>query len=100
MTATAWGIHATNAHAQANATQGPPVLRIGYQKSAANLVVIKQQGWLLESPQACPLPLRVASDLIPYPLAPRELIELDYFRLIDQKVIRDLVQAVTARGGG
>ena len=27
----------------------------------------------------------------------RELIELDYFRLIDQKVIRDLVQAVTAR---
>jgi uncharacterized protein (TIGR02687 family) len=27
----------------------------------------------------------------------RELIELDYFRLIDQKVIRELVRAVTAR---
>jgi sulfonate transport system substrate-binding protein len=44
VTATAWGIAATRARAQAN--PAPSTLRIGYQKSAANLVIIKQQGWL------------------------------------------------------
>ena len=44
VTATAWGIAMTQARAQTN--PGPVLLRIGYQKSAANLVIIKQQGWL------------------------------------------------------
>lgn len=38
---------------------------------------IRQQGWPLESPQACPVPLQVDRDLIPYPLDPHELIELE-----------------------
>ena len=46
VTASAWGSAATQAHAQSNTNQGPALLRIGYQKSAANLVIIKQQGWL------------------------------------------------------
>ncbi|MDP2017366.1 aliphatic sulfonate ABC transporter substrate-binding protein [Hydrogenophaga sp.] len=50
VTATAWGIAAAKARAQATtgkpASPGPALLRIGYQKSAANLVIIKQLGWL------------------------------------------------------
>lgn len=43
LTASAWGVGAR--HLQAAET-APSQLRIGYQKSAANLVVVKQSGWL------------------------------------------------------
>ncbi len=52
VTATAWGIAAAQARAQtatrtaASPTKAPEQLRIGYQKSAANLVIVKQSGWL------------------------------------------------------
>jgi sulfonate transport system substrate-binding protein len=43
-TAAAWGL---GAHTQARATaDGPAQLRIGYQKSAVNLVILKQEGAL------------------------------------------------------
>lgn len=38
---------------------------------------IQQQQWPLVSPQACPLPLQIGSDLTAYPLSPRELVELE-----------------------
>jgi ABC-type nitrate/sulfonate/bicarbonate transport system substrate-binding protein len=43
-TAAAWGLQ-LQALAQSGAP-APAVLRIGYQKSAANLVIVKQSGWL------------------------------------------------------
>jgi sulfonate transport system substrate-binding protein len=43
-TAAAWGLQ-LQALAQSGAP-APTVLRIGYQKSAANLVIVKQSGWL------------------------------------------------------
>ncbi|PKO43420.1 MAG: aliphatic sulfonate ABC transporter substrate-binding protein [Betaproteobacteria bacterium HGW-Betaproteobacteria-3] len=43
LTASVWGVGAR--HLQA-AEAAPSQLRIGYQKSAANLVVVKQSGWL------------------------------------------------------
>ena len=48
-TAAAWGIAAAErlAHARSTAVANPPEqLRIGYQKSAVNLVILKQQGTL------------------------------------------------------
>lgn len=52
VTATAWGIAAAQASAQTAArpttgpAKAPEQLRIGYQKSAANLVIVKQSNWL------------------------------------------------------
>lgn len=45
LTAATWGLAERAARAQAPA-RAPEQLRIGYQKSAANLVVVKQSGWL------------------------------------------------------
>ncbi len=46
-TAALWGLGLKAAKAQQNAPQPPPAqLRIGYQKSAVNLVILKQQGVL------------------------------------------------------
>lgn len=47
LTAAAWGLVSRTAQAQAPAGKKPlEQLRIGYQKSAANLVIAKQSGWL------------------------------------------------------
>lgn len=46
LTALSWGLAPQAALAQAGDGRAPEVLRIGYQKSAANLVVVKQSGWL------------------------------------------------------
>jgi len=48
VTASAWSVGGPIALAQpARAAEAPlPQLRIGYQKSAANLVIVKQSGWL------------------------------------------------------
>ncbi|MEK9953284.1 MAG: hypothetical protein VW687_14150, partial [Curvibacter sp.] len=45
LTAASWGLAPQAARAQA-ANSAPDVLRIGYQKSAVNLVILKQQGIL------------------------------------------------------
>lgn len=45
-TAFSWALASRYAHAQSPAVQGPDQLRIGYQKSAVNLVILKQQGVL------------------------------------------------------
>jgi len=42
-TLAAWGLHAPLARAQST---GPAQLRIGYQKSAVNLVLAKEHGWI------------------------------------------------------
>jgi len=46
VTAFSWALAGRYAHAQSAAVQGPEQLRIGYQKSAVNLVILKQQGVL------------------------------------------------------
>lgn len=47
LTALSWGLVQQGARAQAIAEKKPlELLRIGYQKSAANLVIVKQAGWL------------------------------------------------------
>jgi sulfonate transport system substrate-binding protein len=46
LTALNWGLASSVARAQAAGTQAPELLRIGYQKSAVNLVILKQQGVL------------------------------------------------------
>ena len=46
VTAFSWALASRYAHSQSAAVQGPEQLRIGYQKSAVNLVILKQQGVL------------------------------------------------------
>ena len=46
VTAFSWSLAGRYAQAQGNPVQGPEQLRIGYQKSAVNLVILKQQGVL------------------------------------------------------
>lgn len=46
LTAISWGLVDRAAQAQSAAVKAPEQLRIGYQKSAVNLVVLKQQGVL------------------------------------------------------
>ncbi len=46
VTAFHWALASRYAHAQSSAVPGPEQLRIGYQKSAVNLVILKQQGVL------------------------------------------------------
>ena len=46
VTAFSWALASRYAHAQNAPVQGPELLRIGYQKSAVNLVILKQQGVL------------------------------------------------------
>ncbi|WP_440109119.1 sulfonate ABC transporter substrate-binding protein [Acidovorax sp. BL-A-41-H1] len=46
VTAFNWALSSRYAHAQSPAVPGPEQLRIGYQKSAVNLVILKQQGVL------------------------------------------------------
>lgn len=46
VTASAWGLAAAQAQSSVPAHRAPEQLRIGYQKSAANLVIVKQSGWL------------------------------------------------------
>ena len=46
VTAFSWALASRYAHAQGAAVPGPELLRIGYQKSAVNLVILKQQGVL------------------------------------------------------
>ncbi|MBX9832513.1 MAG: aliphatic sulfonate ABC transporter substrate-binding protein, partial [Burkholderiaceae bacterium] len=42
VTAFSWALASRYAQAQPSAVQGPELLRIGYQKSAVNLVILKQ----------------------------------------------------------
>lgn len=47
VTAASWGVARAQSSARAaSPTKAPEQLRIGYQKSAANLVIVKQSGWL------------------------------------------------------
>ncbi|HVL46063.1 MAG TPA: aliphatic sulfonate ABC transporter substrate-binding protein, partial [Acidovorax sp.] len=46
VTAFSWTLASRYAHAQSTPVPGPEQLRIGYQKSAVNLVILKQQGVL------------------------------------------------------
>jgi sulfonate transport system substrate-binding protein len=46
LTAASWGLMPGWARAQSAGDKAPEVLRIGYQKSAVNLVILKQQGVL------------------------------------------------------
>ncbi len=46
VTAFHWALASRYAHAQSSTGPGPEQLRIGYQKSAVNLVILKQQGVL------------------------------------------------------
>lgn len=46
LTAINWGLANRAAQAQTSVTKAPEQLRIGYQKSAVNLVILKQQGVL------------------------------------------------------
>ena len=46
VTAFDWALASRYAHAQSSTVPGPEQLRIGYQKSAVNLVILKQQGVL------------------------------------------------------
>ena len=46
LTAASWGLAPQGVLAQAGDARSPDMLRIGYQKSAANLVIVKQSGWL------------------------------------------------------
>ena len=46
VTAFDWALASRYAHAQSSTGPGPEQLRIGYQKSAVNLVILKQQGVL------------------------------------------------------
>ena len=46
VTAFDWALASRYAKAQSPAVPGPEQLRIGYQKSAVNLVILKQQGVL------------------------------------------------------
>lgn len=46
LTAINWGLINRTAQAQTSASKAPEQLRIGYQKSAVNLVILKQQGVL------------------------------------------------------
>lgn len=46
VSAASWGFSPSVAGARSEADDPPQQLRIGYQKSAANLVIVKQAGWL------------------------------------------------------
>lgn len=46
LTAVNWGLASPAARAQTGGAKAPELLRIGYQKSAVNLVILKQQGVL------------------------------------------------------